>query len=71
MRQITTITALVLVFLFVLVASRLLDASVSPPAIHVNKSGQSMDSTLVSKEKLRSKASSHDSIGKAGGIWFW
>jgi len=71
MRQITTITTLVLVFLFVLVASRLLDASVSPSANRMDKSDQSLDSTLVAKEKLRSKASSHDSIGKTGGIWFW
>jgi len=71
MRQIKTITALVLVFLFVLVASRLLDASVPPPANRMDKSGQSMDSTLVAKEKFRSKTSPHDSIGKTGGIWFW
>jgi hypothetical protein len=71
MREIKTITALVLVFLFVLVASRLLDASVSPSANNIDKPGSSLDNTLAAKEKLRPKASPHDSIGKTGGIWFW
>jgi hypothetical protein len=71
MRRITTITVLVLVLLFGLVVSRLLDVTVSPSANRMDKSGSSMDSTLIAKEKLRSEASPHDSIGKAGGIWFW
>ena len=71
MRQITAITVLILVLLFGLVVSRLLDTAVTPSATRMDKSGSSLDSTLVAKEKLRSEASPHDSIGKTGGIWFW
>ena len=70
MKQITTITTLVLVFLYVLFTSRLSDAPVSHLANRI-KSDQGLDSTRVEKEKLRSKASPQDSLGKAGGIWFW
>jgi hypothetical protein len=71
MRQITAITVLVLVLLFVLVGSLLLDAMVSPSVTRTDKAGSSMDRTLAAKENLRSRNSPYDKTGKIGGIWFW
>lgn len=71
MRQITSITVLGLVLLFVLVASRLLDATDSPSVNRMDKADSSVDSTRVTKEPVRVKESLHDRTGIAGGIWFW
>jgi hypothetical protein len=71
MRQITAITVLVLVLLFVIVASRLLDSTVSPSLSRVDKTGSSVDRTLSASERLRSGNPSYDRTIKAGGIWFW
>ena len=71
MRQITAITVLVLVLLFVIVASRLLDATVSPSLSRVNKTDSSVDHTLSASERLRSGNPPYDRTIKAGGIWFW
>jgi hypothetical protein len=71
MRQITAITVLVLVLLFVIVASRLLDATVSPSLSRADKTVSSMDRTLSASERLRSGNPPYDRTIKAGGIWFW
>ena len=71
MRQITAITILVLVLLFVIVTSRFPDATVSPPVSRLDKTGSSMDSTLSASERLRSGKPPYDRSIKAGGIWFW
>jgi hypothetical protein len=71
MRQITAITVLVLVLLFVIVASRLLDATVSPSVTRMDKAGSSVDSTLSAGEQPRSGSPSYERTIKAGGIWFW
>gem|GEM_PF-4670962 len=71
MRQITAITVLVLVLLFVIVASRLLDATVSPSLSRVDKTVSSVDRTLSASERHRSGNPPYDRTIKAGGIWFW
>ena len=71
MRQITAMTVLVLVLLFVFVASRLLDATASPSATRMDKTDSSANSTLPSSERLGSGNPPNDSAIKAGGIWFW
>jgi len=71
MRQITAITVLVLVLLFVIVASRLLDATISPSVTLLDKAGSSVNSTLSASERPGSGSPPYDSTIKAGGIWFW
>ena len=71
MRQITAITVLILVLLFVILTSRFLDATVSSPVSRLDKSGSSVESTLSASERLRSGKPPYDRTIKAGGIWFW
>jgi hypothetical protein len=71
MKQITAITVLVLVLLFVIVASRLLDATISSPVTRQVKAGSSVDSTLSARERLGSGNPPYSRTIKAGGIWFW
>jgi len=72
MRQITAITVLVGVLLFVSLTSRFLDATISPSAPRVDKTGSNMDrSTHSASERLRSENQPYERTIKAGGIWFW
>jgi hypothetical protein len=72
MRQITAITMLVGVLLFVSLTSRFLDATVPPPVSRLDKSGSSVDrSTRSASDRLRSGTPPDERTIKAGGIWFW
>jgi hypothetical protein len=72
MRQITAITVLVGVLLFVSLASRFLDVTFSPLASRLDKTGSSMDrSTHSASERLHSENPPYERTIKAGGIWFW
>jgi hypothetical protein len=72
MRQITAITVLVLVLLFVIVASRLLDATtISSPVTRQDKAGSGVDSTFSARERLGSGNPPYGRTIEAGGIWFW
>ena len=71
MRQITAITVLLLVLLFVIVTSRFLDATVTPSVSRPDTKGSSVEGTLSASEQVRSGNPPHDRTLKAGGIWFW
>ena len=71
MRQITAITVLVLVLLFVIVTSRFFDATVSPPVSRLDKTGSDGDGTRSTSERLRPGNPPHDRTIKAGGTWVW